>query len=245
MSKQISIDRWHTTQCPYCGVGCGLKVGIKDNRVVKVQGDAEHPSSEGQLCLKPVYLPDTLRTDDRLLFPQLRTGQDEPFQQVSWDQVITTAADKFRAIIDRHGPDAVAFYGSGQFSTEDYYVANKLAKGFIGTNNCDANSRLCMASAVVGYTSALGSDGPPPTYEDIDQADCFFLIGTNTAACHPIVFNRIKRRRKANPNVTIIVVDPRLTATAKLADIFLPIQPGSDVALLNSMLYIIYGRSPA
>ena len=239
MSKQISIDRWHTTQCPYCGVGCGLKVGIKDNRVVKVQGDAAHPSSQGQLCLKPVYLPDILRTDDRLLFPQLRPGQDEPFRRVSWDQALTTAAETFRAIIDRHGPDAVAFYGSGQFSTEDYYVVNKLAKGFLGTNNSDANSRLCMASAVAGYTSALGSDGPSPAYEDIDLADCIFLIGTNTAACHPVVFNRIKRRKKTHPATTIIVVDPRLTATAKLADIFLPIRPGSDVALLNSMLHIL------
>jgi ferredoxin-nitrate reductase len=237
------IDRWSKTYCPYCGVGCGLTVGVKDNRVVKIQGDPDHPSSQGQLCLKPIYLPDALRTDDRLLYPHLRLHQDAPFQRVTWDQAINTAAFKFRQIIDRHGPDAVAFYGSGQFSTEDYYTVNKLVKGFIGANNFDANSRLCMASAVVGYVTSLGSDGPPAAYEDIDLADCFFLIGANIAACHPVIFNRLKRRKKTHPETTIIVVDPRQTATAKLADIFLPIQPGTDVALLNAMLHVLLAEN--
>lgn len=239
MSKQIHIDQWQKTLCPYCGVGCGLKVGITNNRVVKVLGDETHPSSKGKLCAKPIYLPDTLDTEDRLLYPQIRPYQEADFTRVSWEQAIEHAASQFKRIIEKHGPDAVAFYGSGQFSTEDYYVANKLAKGFLGTNNFDANSRLCMASAVVGYKNALGSDGPPPAYEDIDVADCFFLIGTNTAACHPIVFNRIKDRKKAYPATKIIVVDPRETQTAKVADIYLPIRPGTDVPLLNAMLHVL------
>ncbi len=239
MSTKSDYTKWHRTLCPYCGVGCGLKVAVKNNRVVKVLGDENHPSSWGKLCAKPIYLPDTLRTEDRLLYPQVRTHQDTPFQQSTWDQAINYAAVKFQEIIDKHGSDAVAFYGSGQFSTEDYYVSNKLAKGFIGTNNFDANSRLCMASAVVGYKNALGSDGPPPAYKDIDLADCFFLIGTNTAACHPIVFNRIKKRKKENPDTVVIVVDPRETRTAKIADIYLPVRPGSDVPLLNAMMHVL------
>lgn len=239
MKKDMNVDKWHRTYCPYCGVGCGLKVGVQENKVVKVLGDETHPSSLGKLCAKPIYLPETLRTEDRLLYPQIRPYHDAPFARTSWDQAIQYAAAKFQEIITKHGPDAVAFYGSGQFHTEDYYVANKLAKGFLGTNNFDANSRLCMASAVVGYVTALGSDGPPPAYEDIDKADTFFLIGTNTAACHPVLFNRIKARKKANPDVTIIVVDPRETSTARIADIHLALRPGSDVPLLNGMMHVL------
>lgn len=238
-SEETQVDTWHRTQCPYCGVGCGLKVGVKDNQVVKVLGDEYHPSSKGKLCLKPIYLPDALVTEDRLLYPQVRLDQDAPFERTSWDQALGYVAAKFKQVLEEHGPQAIAFYGSGQFCTEDYYVANKLAKGFLGTNNFDANSRLCMASAVAGYITSLGSDGPPATYKDIDVADCFFLIGTNTADCHPIVFNRIKERKKANPAVKIIVVDPRQTTTAKAADLHLAIRPGTDVALLNAMLYVL------
>ena len=145
-------------------------------------------------------------------------------------------AKRFRAIIDEHGPDAVAFYGSGQLTTEEYYVANKLAKGFLGTNNFDTNSRLCMASAVAGYKTSLGSDGPPNSYADIDEANCLLLIGTNTADCHPVIFKRIKKRKQSDPKrVTVISVDPRRTETADFADLHLPLRPGSDVALLNSM----------
>ncbi len=149
-------------------------------------------------------------------------------------------ANRFRAIIDEHGPEAVAFYGSGQLTTEEYYVANKLAKGFLGTNNFDTNSRLCMASAVAGYQTSLGSDGPPASYADIDEATCMLLVGTNTADCHPVVFKRIKERKQRDPkNVTLIAVDPRRTETADFADLHLPIQPGTDVALFNSMLCVL------
>ena len=147
---------------------------------------------------------------------------------------------RFRQIIDEHGPDSIAFYGSGQLTTEEYYIANKLAKGFLGTNNFDTNSRLCMASAVAGYKTSFGSDGPPCSYSDIDQANCLFLIGTNTADCHPVVYKRIKQRKVGAPDeVTIICVDPRRTETADFADLHLPIRPGTDIALLNAMLYVL------
>ena len=173
--------------------------------MAKIKGDPEHPSSRGDLCLKAVYLPEILRTADRLLYPQIRSCQDGPFKRASWDQAMTYLAKRFRDIIDEHGPDAVAFYGSGQLTTEEYYIANKLVKGFIGTNNFDTNSRLCMASAVAGYKTSFGADGPPNSYADIDEANCIFLIGTNTADCHPVIFKRIKQRKQSAPDeVTII-----------------------------------------
>lgn len=234
------IERWVKSYCPYCGVGCGLLAGIRDGAVTKIKGDPEHPSSRGDLCLKAVYLPETLRTADRLLYPQIRSCQDGPFRRASWQQTMTYLAKRFQNIIDEHGPDAVAFYGSGQLTTEEYYVANKLVKGFIGTNNFDTNSRLCMSSAVAGYKTSLGSDGPPASYADIEKANCFLLIGTNTADCHPVIFKRIKQRKMSAPDeVTVICVDPRRTETADFADLHLPIRPGSDIALLNSMLYVL------
>jgi len=235
-----SIKQWVKTYCPYCGVGCGLLAGLKNGSVAKIKGDPDHPSSLGDLCLKAVYLPETLATPDRLLHPQMRRCQDGPFARVSWDAAIQFLARAFHEIIDEHGPDAVAFYGSGQLTTEEYYVGNKLAKGFLGTNNFDTNSRLCMASAAAGYKASLGSDGPPNCYADIEVADCFFLIGTNTADCHPVIFKRLKRRKMAQPDrVMIVAVDPRRTETADFADLYLPIRPGTDIALLNSMLYVL------
>ncbi len=214
--------------------------GVSNGVVMKIKGDPDHPSSLGDLCLKAVYLPETLKTPDRLLYPQIRSCQEGPFKRASWEQAIKYLARRFRAIIDEHGPDAVAFYGSGQLTTEEYYVANKLAKGFLGTNNFDTNSRLCMASAVAGYKTSLGSDGPPASYIDIDAANCFLLIGANVADCHPVLFKRIKQRKLSDPkNVTIIAVDPRRTETADFADLHLPIRPGTDIALLNSMLHIL------
>jgi ferredoxin-nitrate reductase len=234
------IERWEKSYCPYCGVGCGLLVGMQDGSVRKIKGDPDHPSSLGDLCLKAVYLPETLKTADRLLYPQIRSCQDGPFLRATWDQTMNYLAQRYRAIIDEHGPDAVAFYGSGQLTTEEYYVANKLAKGFFGTNNFDTNSRLCMASTAVGYKSSLGSDGPPASYSDIDLANCFLLIGTNTSDCHPVIFKRIKQRKLSDPNkVTIIAIDPRRTETADFADLHLPIRPGTDIALLNSMLCVL------
>ena len=239
-NNENAVERWSKSYCPYCGVGCGLLAGIKGGAVRKIKGDPDHPSSLGDLCLKAVYLPEILRTPDRLLYPQIRSCQEGPFKRASWDETMNYLGRCFREIIAEHGPDAVAFYGSGQLTTEEYYIANKLAKGFIGTNNFDTNSRLCMASAVVGYQTSLGSDGPPGSYADIDEANCLLLIGSNTADCHPVIFKRIKARKNDDAKrVTIIAVDPRRTETADFADLHLPIRPGSDIALLNSMLYVL------
>jgi anaerobic selenocysteine-containing dehydrogenase len=215
-------------------------VQITDGQATRVKGDPDHPANFGEVCAKAVMLPRALYTNDRLLYPHLRWRRDQALTRVPWSAALKAMARSLRSILTQHGPDAVAFYGSGQLLTEDYYVANKLAKGFLGTNNFDANSRLCMASAVAGYKNALGSDGPPAAYADIELADGFFLIGSNTAECHPIVFRRIKRRKEQAPeDVKVIVVDPRRTETADIADLHLPIRPGADVALLNAMLAVL------
>ena len=232
---------WHRTLCPYCGVGCGLLVRVDGGAVNRVKGDPEHPANFGDICAKAVHLPPTLRADSRLLYPLLRRNRSMSPERVSWDTALEFAAGRIRAIVAAHGPDAVAFYGSGQLLTEEYYAASKLAKGFIGTNNFDTNSRLCMASAAVGYTRSLGADGPPSSYADLELADCFFLIGTNTADCHPIVWKRIRKRKLADPDrVSVIVADPRFTETADIADRYLPLRPGSDIALLNAMLHVLW-----
>jgi len=232
------------TLCPYCGVGCGLLVEVREGRVARVRGDPAHPSSLGDLCAKAVHLPPTLRTDDRLLYPHLRSRRDGALSRVPWELALRTVADRLREIVAAHGPDAVAFYASGQLTTEEYYVAGKLAKGFLRTNNFDTNSRLCMASAAAGYARTFGADGPPCSYEDVDAADCFLLIGTNTADCHPVLFKRLRRRKAAAPDeVGVIVADPRWTETADVADLHLALRPGSDVALLNGMLHVLARES--
>ena len=232
---------WRRTLCPYCGVGCGLLVQVEDGAVKRVKGDPDHPSSLGDVCAKAVHLPPALRTADRLLYPQLRTRRDAAPARVPWELAVRFVADQIREIVARHGPDAFAFYGSGQLLTEEYYVASKLAKGVLGTNNFDTNSRLCMASAAAGYARSLGSDGPPGAYADIETADCFFLIGTNTADCHPVTWKRIRKRKLAAPEeVAVMVADPRWTETADIADLHLPLRPGSDVALLNSILHVLW-----
>ncbi len=231
---------WNKSVCPYCGVGCGVLVGNKDGRVLRVRGDPNHPANFGLLCGKGATLPQMVHTPDRLVHPMTRTTRDADFQRTSWDEALERIATQWRRIIQEHGPDAVAFYISGQLLTEDYYVINKFAKGFLGTNNVDSNSRLCMASAVSGYVTSLGADAPPGCYADIELADCFLLIGTNTAACHPVTFERIRRRKlAASARVKVIVADPRKTRTADIADWYLPLRPGTDVALLNAMLFVL------
>jgi anaerobic selenocysteine-containing dehydrogenase len=222
--------------CPYCATGCGLVVEVRNGRVRSVRGDRTHPSNFGSLCRKGAMLDQILDTPDRLLYPQMRESLDQPFRRVTWDEAIAFAASRFKASIARGGPDSVAFYGSGQLLTEDYYLFGKLAKGYIGTNNQDTNSRLCMTSASGAYSLAFGVDGPPCAYEDIEAADTFFILGANIEACHPVLFKRIEQRKRRNRHVKVIVVDPRRTATAAIADIHLALRPGTDVALLNSML---------
>ncbi len=225
------------TQCPYCGVGCGLVAHTENGRLTKVSGDARHPVNYGATCRKPLGLPDAVHAPDRALTPLWRTSADARFDAVSWRTAIGRLARRLTAMIETHGPDSVAFYISGQLATEDYYVVSKLVKGFLGTNNVDSNSRLCMSSAVAGYVGALGSDGPPAAYADIAKTDCMLLVGSNTAACHPIVWTKIKARQADGAKV--IVVDPRLTPTAVAADIHLALRPGTDLPLLASMLGIL------
>ena len=231
----------HATLCPYCGVGCGLLVEVRDGRVARVKGDPAHPSSLGDLCAKAVHLPPTLRAPDRLLYPQVRWRRDASPSRVPWDLAVRTVAERLGDIVAAHGSDAVAFYASGQLTTEEYYVAGKLAKGFIGTNNFDTNSRLCMASAALAYARSLGADGPPASYADLETADCVLIVGSNTADCHPVLFKRLRRRKlAAQDGLSVIVVDPRWTETADLADLHLALRPGSDVALLNAMLHVLW-----
>jgi len=225
------------TLCPYCGVGCGLEV-VRHKDTWKVKGDRDHPSSRGQICLKGATIAESL-DKNRLEYPMMRDSLDESFRRVSWEEVFNKIVDRITNILATQGPEAICMYGSGQLQTEDYYIAQKLLKGCLGTNNFDANSRLCMSSAVAGYIQSLGSDGPPCCYEDLDLTDCAFLIGTNTAECHPILFNRLAKHRKRNPDLKIIVVDPRRTATANIADLHLAIQPGTDIDLLHGIAHLL------
>jgi len=241
------VTREVKSTCPYCGVGCGLLVATHEDQITGVRGDPDHPANRGRLCSKGSTLHLTasraVQLQTRLLEPRMRASRHAdpagPMRNVSWDEALDHVADRFAALIRDHGPDSVAFYISGQLLTEDYYVFNKLAKGLIGTNNVDTNSRLCMSSAVTGYKATLGADAPPACYDDIDHADCLFIAGSNTAWAHPVLFRRIEDAKAANPALKIVVVDPRRTATADCADLFIPILPGTDVALFNAMLHVL------
>ena len=229
--------------CPYCGVGCGVIVESVDGRITGVRGDSDHPANFGRLCAKGSTLhlsaAPELAPQIRALHPELRTARSAPRQAVSWNDALDHLARRFAGIIAEHGPDSVGFYISGQMLTEDYYVFNKLAKGLIGTNNVDTNSRLCMSSAVAGYKQTLGADAPPCSYADIDDASCLFIAGSNTAWAHPIVFRRIEQAKAARPAMRLIVVDPRRTETAEFADLHLQLLPGTDVALFHAMLHLM------
>ena len=238
------------TLCPYCGVGCGLEVlppaqsgkatnrDSKGNPLWSVRGDRSHPSSKGKVCIKGGTIAESL-DKDRLKYPMMRDSLNEEFRRVSWDQALNRIVDRIQEVRKTQGADGICMYGSGQFQTEDYYIAQKLLKGCLGTNNFDANSRLCMSSAVAGYIQSFGSDGPPACYDDLELTDCAFLIGTNTAECHPIVYNRLRMHHKKNRKVKMIVVDPRQTKTAKDADLHLAIAPGTDMDLLNGIAHLL------
>ncbi len=217
------------TTCAYCGVGCGIRATMTGDRQVEIAGDPDHPANRGKLCSKGTHLGETVGLEGRLLHPMI--GK----RRASWDKALDLVAKKFKETVARHGPNSVAFYVSGQLLTEDYYVANKLMKGFIGTANIDTNSRLCMASAVAGHMRAFGEDIVPATYDDLDAADLIVLVGSNTAWCHPIVYQRIRARCDAGAK--LVVIDPRRTETAEEADLHLAIRPGSDVALMNGLLH--------
>ncbi len=222
--------------CCYCGVGCGVLISRRDGRITGVRGDPNHPANFGKLCSKGQALHETVYGHGRALYPEYRKTRETPRVRASWDETLGHVADRFADTIRRHGPDSVAFYISGQLLTEDYYAFNKLARALIGSNNIDSNSRLCMSSAVAGYKSTLGADAPPACYEDIDHSDCILIAGSNTAWAHPILFRRIEDAKAKNPDLKIIVIDPRRTATTEIADLHLAIQPGTDVALFLGML---------
>jgi assimilatory nitrate reductase catalytic subunit len=218
------------TTCPYCGVGCGVLATPTGPESATIAGDPEHPANFGRLCSKGSALGETLSLATRLLHPEIGG------RQVSWDEALDTVAERFRAIVDRHGPDAVALYVSGQLLTEDYYVANKLMKGFLGTANIDTNSRLCMSSTVAGQKRAFGEDVVPGCYEDLELADLVVLAGSNAAWCHPVLYQRVQQAKRINPKLRLVSIDPRRTATAETSDLHLPIRPGSDVLLFNGLL---------
>jgi assimilatory nitrate reductase catalytic subunit len=218
------------TTCPYCGVGCGVLARVTADRSLAVCGDPDHPANFGRLCSKGAALGETVDLEGRLLFPQVGD------RRVSWGEALNLVAAKFAAAVAKHGPDSVAFYVSGQLLTEDYYVANKLMKGFIGSANIDTNSRLCMASSVAGHRRAFGSDTVPGLYEDLELADLVVLVGSNLAWCHPVLYQRLAAAKAARPEMRVVLVDPRRTVTADIADLHLAIRPDGDTAVFAGLL---------
>src|SRR3954464_4538568 len=244
--------------CPYCGVGCGVLIRTEGARIVDVRGDPEHPANLGRLCTKGSTLHLTaaphVAAQTRLRNPMQRLGRGAPTQRIGWGRALAppapprgigwalaldTLATRIADTVDAYGPDAIGLYISGQLLTEDYYVFNKLAKGLVGTNNVDTNSRLCMSSAVAGYKLTLGADAPPACYDDVNHADCLFIAGSNAAWAHPVLYRRIEDAKAANPEMKMIVCDPRRTETAAAADLHLALEPGSDVMLFNGMLHVM------
>lgn len=232
------VDKTIRSVCPYCGVGCGIVMQVADGKVLKVAGDKQHPSNFGRLCTKGSSCHVPLTDSGRMEHAYLRSERSHDPVRTAMAAAIETTGKRLRRLLDEHGPDCIALYVSGQMSLEAQYLANKLAKGYIGTNQIESNSRLCMASAGSGYKLSLGADGPPGSYEDFEHAELFFVSGANMADCHPILFLRMMDRVKAGAK--LIVVDPRRTATADKADLFLQIRPGTDLALLNGLLHLLH-----
>lgn len=226
----MQAPRCIKTTCPYCGVGCGVIADVQPGGEVSVRGDPEHPANFGRLCSKGAALAETIGLEDRLLYPQLRG------ERTDWSSALDLVVAKFTEAIRDHGPDSVAFYVSGQLLTEDYYVANKLMKGFIGSANIDTNSRLCMASSVAGHKRAFGSDTVPGCYEDLELANLIVLVGSNLAWCHPVLYQRIVTAKERRPGMKVVLIDPRRTATADIADLHLAIKPDGDVPLFLGLL---------
>jgi ferredoxin-nitrate reductase len=234
--SETSLHNSFKTTCCYCGVGCGIVVHKDALGRISVEGDKDHPVNKGMLCSKGMNLHYTVNDkSDRLLYPEMRYSRNQPRQRVSWDTALERTAAVFKTFIDKYGPDSVAFYASGQCLTEEYYVVNKLVKGFIGSNNIDTNSRLCMSSAVTAYKMSLGEDSVPVSYDDLELCDTIFVAGANPAWCHPILWRRIEAAREKNPELKIIVSDPRKTQTCSLANVHLQLNPGTDVTLHHAI----------
>src|SRR5688500_9843970 len=226
------------TLCPYCGVGCGILATTDGNNLLKVRGDPSHPSNLGRLCQKGASVAQTVNVTTRLRFPMIRDARGT-LGVVSSDTAVEHVSRELTSILQQDGPGAIAFYLSGQLTTESQYLASKFAKGCLRTNHVDSNSRLCMSSAASGMTLSLGSDGPPTCYADIELADTFFFVGSNAADCHPVVFDRVARRIERG-RAECVVVDPRRTATAAAATLHLRVRPGTDRALLNGLLHLLH-----
>lgn len=221
---------WTKTTCAYCGVGCGVEAKVNSKGLLDIRGDKEHPANYGDLCSKGLALGETVTHEGRLLYPAIDGLRTD------WTTATSHVAAQFSQTIKKFGPDSVAFYVSGQLLTEDYYIANKLMKGFIGSANIDTNSRLCMSSSVAGHKRAFGADTVPVCYKDLDKSDMVILTGSNFAWCHPVLYQRLKAAKKTRPNLFIVVIDPRRTDTCDIADLHLSIAPGADVALFNGLL---------
>ncbi|NQZ58188.1 MAG: molybdopterin-dependent oxidoreductase, partial [Lentisphaeraceae bacterium] len=240
------MKKTFNSTCSYCGVGCGIKITRDQNDLLTLEGDENAPANKGMLCSKGMNLHHVVSDhSDRILKPQMRYARNLPLQNVSWDDAMKRSAAVFKTLIDKYGPDSVGLYVSGQMLIEEYYLANKLCKGFLGTNNIDTNSRLCMSSAVVGYKKTLGEDAPPISYEDIEECSLFFIAGANPAWCHPIIFRRIEAHKEEHPDVKIICVDPRRTQTAEMSDLHLQVKPGTDVYLYNAIAALIFSKGYA
>ncbi|MBL7052701.1 MAG: nitrate reductase [Candidatus Marinimicrobia bacterium] len=236
-ANQSGGTNWHKSVCRYCGVGCGVMIGEKAGKIISIKGDELNTVNNGHLCVKAFYLHKAVNSKTRLHHPMIR--KNGKLVKSSWEEALDLVATKFNEIRKANGGNALAFYGSGQGETEETYMANKLFKGCIGTNNVEGNPRLCMASAVGGYLSSLGADEPVGLYEDIEKAELFFLAGSNTAEAHPIIFERIMRHKTRNPNVKIVILDPRKTPTDQVADLHLFPKPGYDLAIFNAMAKVL------
>ncbi|EQA35832.1 molybdopterin oxidoreductase [Leptospira inadai serovar Lyme str. 10] len=240
----MQIQESYKTTCSYCGVGCGVLVRKSGPLDFTVQGDPDHPTNRGELCSKGMNLHySAMDRTDRLLFPMVRRDRFSPLERTTWNSALNKTAAEFKKYIKEFGPDSVGFYVSGQLLTEEYYIINKLIKGFIGTNNIDTNSRLCMSSAVSGYKMAFGEDSVPVSYDDIESADCFLIAGANPAWCHPVVFRRIEAKKKSDASIKVIVIDPRRTETCESADIHLQIHPGTDIYLFHAIARILIEKN--
>ena len=235
LNESRKPDRWVRTTCGYCAVGCGMYVGVREGRAVAVQGDPEHPVNAGRLCPKGLSEHQTLAAEGRLTSPLVRRTPAGPQEPATWDEAIGTTVVGFRRLLAEHGPESVAVISTGQLVTEEFYALGKLARAGLGLRHYDGNTTLCMSSAVAGYKRSFGSDGPPGAYEDLETADCILLVGANVADNHPLLAPRVLDNDKA----TVIVVDPRVTKTAMVADLHLAVRPRSDIALVNGMLKVI------
>ena len=229
---------WQKAPCRYCGTGCGVEVGVHDGKVKAVRGDEANPVNKGLLCVKGYHLPGFLYGADRLTHPQKRAA-DGGWERISWDEALDLVAEQYGSALAEHGPDSVAIYGSGQWTVFDGYAATKWFRGGLRSNNVEPNARLCMASAVMGFMTQFGSDEPMGCYEDLEAGDDFVLWGNNMAEMHPVLFSRILENKRSNPRVRIVDIATRRTPTSDYADLYLEIEPGSDLALANGVLHLL------